>query len=71
MSAYTCQICSKTLTRKDNLDRHVKGRHTEKDDESDPENDGHYTNKIEWCDYGNVSCNKCGQGFGNQEILDH
>ena len=71
MSPYTCQDCGKLYSRKDSLDRHVKAAHGKRDDEVQADGKESYANRIERYGFGHVSCNKYGQVFGNQELLEH
>ena len=71
MSSYTCHYCGKLYSSKDSLDPHIKAKHREKDGEVQADDNGNYTNRIERYGFGHLSCNKFGQVFGNQELLEH
>ena len=71
MSSYPCQDFGKFYSSKDSIVRHVKAKHGKKGDEVQADGKGNYANRIERYGFGHVSCNKCGQVFGNQELLEH
>ena len=72
MPPYTCQICRKSYTRHDSLSRHMKARHSEKEDDDyeqrDEESDVKTTKRYDFL--GHFNCHKCGQEFGTRESLE-
>ena len=72
MPPYTCQICGKSYTRHDSLSRHMKARHSEKEDDDYEqgieESDVKKTRRYDFL--GHFNCHKCGQEFGTRESLE-
>merc|ERR1712034_197912 len=72
MSSYTCQICRISYIRRDSLTRHMRIRHSKKEDndyeEGTEESDVNKTKRYDFL--GHFNCHKCGQEFVTQESLE-
>ena len=69
MPPFTCWICGKIFSRKDNMERHKAAKHSVKEENEDEDERTYKKSKLH-VGLGHVECNKCGQVFGSQSHLD-